>query len=775
MPEFAGSVEVEIRANMERLEADLRRVRSRLNQFEGSTRGGKAALGGLQEETENAAAAFRNLAANLAIVQGPLGPLAGRFTAAASGLMRFGPAAIAGGVALTALALGAREALNAFQELEREEATIEGVLHATGNAAGRTMEDIQGLVTSIRQTTLATESSVRKAAAILLTFRSISGETFDAALRSAQDLSAVGFGSMESAATMLGKALEDPILGLTAMRRVGVTFSETQKQVIKDLIETGQKLEAMRVIQEGVDRQVGGVSVRQAQTLSGGYHQLSEAVSNFFEVLGARIAGLTNLNSALKSTAEYIDRVNKTLETPELETQIKDLEALVETARSIESPLLAGLEKQLEQLKGSVGEFANVWKQMEADLKTVGPTREMMQSLVDGFAAAKNALKDEREALNRGALETAQYEAKKKAFKVALDKITPAMAKELDAMAAENFYLKNGVQLQSKRISALGDLASSEERMNARRAELRRQRHDEGLRLTDQEIEAIVRREAAGVSAGKNEERATYGILTAQQARAQTLVELAKVEQTHTLSAQERANVLTVLEKKEKDLVESSAVAASRLPNLTRAAFDATDSFKLMDSALTSGIDKFASSITDVATNAKTLQDATRELAQSVVRDLTTMITKALLYRAVMSFLPGAGGAGAAAGGAGLLGGSIIPGILHAGGQAGHAPSSGRSVPAGVFAIAPRLHAGFNPTTEMPAILDRREEVGYPAQLARKYGGDSVTIAPTIQVSMPAGARPGDGERFGSEIGRVVTAVVRQEMINQRRSGGLLR
>jgi hypothetical protein len=73
------------------------------------------------------------------------------------------------------------------------------------------------------------------------------------------------------------------------------------------------------------------------------------------------------------------------------------------------------------------------------------------------------------------------------------------------------------------------------------------------------------------------------------------------------------------------------------------------------------------------------------------------------------------GGFGGGMGRGGLLGGMIIPGILHDGGVAGRdGYGHGRAVPASVFSGAPRYHqggvAGLRPG-EVPAILEKGERI----------------------------------------------------------------
>jgi hypothetical protein len=61
-------------------------------------------------------------------------------------------------------------------------------------------------------------------------------------------------------AVQLGKALQDPIKGLTALSRSGVTFNETEKERIKTLVESNQVGEAQKLILKAIEQQVGGTA-----------------------------------------------------------------------------------------------------------------------------------------------------------------------------------------------------------------------------------------------------------------------------------------------------------------------------------------------------------------------------------------------------------------------------------------------------------------------------------------------------------------------------------
>jgi hypothetical protein len=84
------------------------------------------------------------------------------------------------------------------------------------------------------------------AQAKLLTFGELAksadqaGGAFDRATKAAIDMGAAGFGTAEMNAVQLGKALNDPIKGVAALAKSGVTFTEQEKEKIKTLVESNK-------------------------------------------------------------------------------------------------------------------------------------------------------------------------------------------------------------------------------------------------------------------------------------------------------------------------------------------------------------------------------------------------------------------------------------------------------------------------------------------------------------------------------------------------------
>ena len=59
-------------------------------------------------------------------------------------------------------------------------------------------------------------------------------------------------------AIQLGKALNDPVKGVTALRRVGVSFTAAQIKQIKTLVATGKTLQAQKLILRELNQEFGG-------------------------------------------------------------------------------------------------------------------------------------------------------------------------------------------------------------------------------------------------------------------------------------------------------------------------------------------------------------------------------------------------------------------------------------------------------------------------------------------------------------------------------------
>lgn len=251
---------------------------------------------------------FRDLAGAIAVMQGPLGPIAGRINFLGTMFSRFGVVVGGVSVATAGLAFAVKKTVDAYADQEQQLLTINALLKATGGASGQTADQLSDLADSLSKTTLASDDMVRSAEQVLLTFRRVSGEEFPRAIKAAQDLAAVGFGSIVTNSRQLGRALEDPIRGLDSLRRAGVTFTASQREMIRNFVESGRVIEAQKAILQTVEAQVGGAGAGQAGGISGAFHALGQAVNDVTVSIGNWITKTTSIPGVIRAvTAEMQD------------------------------------------------------------------------------------------------------------------------------------------------------------------------------------------------------------------------------------------------------------------------------------------------------------------------------------------------------------------------------------------------------------------------------------------------------------------------------------
>jgi hypothetical protein len=143
-------------------------------------------------------------------------------------------------------------------------AQVDAALASMGQTAGFTSEQLQSMASGLQGSSLfGDEDILGKVTSTLLTFGNVSGEAFIGAQQAALDMSAALGQDLQGAAIMLGKALNDPLQGLSSLSEVGVSFTEGQKNTIKTMVELGDVAGAQEKILDALRQQYAG----QAQAL----------------------------------------------------------------------------------------------------------------------------------------------------------------------------------------------------------------------------------------------------------------------------------------------------------------------------------------------------------------------------------------------------------------------------------------------------------------------------------------------------------------------------
>lgn len=187
------------------------------------------------------------------------------------------------------------------QTLDAQNATaqLEAAVRSTGFAAARSVTQLDNLSNAMQRVSTFSDEAVKGAEAILLTFDRIKGAEFDDAIQSVTDLATRMGGDLTGAALQLGKALQDPTEGLTALRRSGVSFSEAQQEVIKNLYEGGHAAEAQRIILAEMRKEFAGSAAAARSTLGGALKGLANDIGDVLEVTQAGTSSIVGFIKTL--------------------------------------------------------------------------------------------------------------------------------------------------------------------------------------------------------------------------------------------------------------------------------------------------------------------------------------------------------------------------------------------------------------------------------------------------------------------------------------------
>jgi len=197
------------------------------------------------------------------------------------------------GIAFAAAAAGIiKVGVDAFESLKRIEtigAQTSAVIKSTGGAANVTAEQIRDLADALEKTTATESEAIQEGANLLLTFTNIRNgagkneRVFDRATTLMVDYARAMGTDAKDGAIQLGKALNDPIAGISALGRAGVQFSDDQKGMIKSLVEAGDLMGAQTVILDELQTQFGGSGAAYAGTFAGQIDTLNNNLGNVAE------------------------------------------------------------------------------------------------------------------------------------------------------------------------------------------------------------------------------------------------------------------------------------------------------------------------------------------------------------------------------------------------------------------------------------------------------------------------------------------------------------
>jgi len=198
---------------------------------------------------------------------------------AAVGIAAAGAAAIAFGVS----------SVKSYQESENALAQLNAVLKSTRGIAKVSAKSAISLANSLQKVTRYSDEQVLSAENMLLTFTKIGKDVFPDTTKAVLDMSTAMGTDLKSTAIQVGKAMQDPVRGVTALQRVGVRLSDSQKELVKNLVATGKTAEAQKLILKELQTEFGGSAEAAGKTFAGQLDILKNQFDEVKESIGKTI------------------------------------------------------------------------------------------------------------------------------------------------------------------------------------------------------------------------------------------------------------------------------------------------------------------------------------------------------------------------------------------------------------------------------------------------------------------------------------------------------
>ena len=322
-------------------------------------------------------------------------------------LGKIGPALL-GAFAGAKIISGISNAIGRAEKLNSIYAITEQVIEKTGGAANITADEMKELSRQQSLLTGVDKALVQEGNNILLTFKNIRNEVgegnqvFERTSALMLDVGATMGTDAKSGAIQLGKALNDPVANMGALSRAGLTFTKQQKDQIKTLVESGNLLEAQKLILGELESQLGGTAAASADMTAKIGNAFKEVQEEFGQVF---LEVLEDIGPALIELAPLLGDVAR--EIAEVAAQsLRIVEPLVQIVKWLDA---VGAESE------ATGERISLWSTItkgsifgtfDTIKGFIGLFGEVPAALDEGVVAAQDADRALRNKLNPSLEET---------------------------------------------------------------------------------------------------------------------------------------------------------------------------------------------------------------------------------------------------------------------------------------------------------------------------------------------------------------------------------
>ena len=378
-----------------------------------------------------------------------------------------------------------KDSIAAYNVQEKAETQLAAVLRSTKSAAGVTAGEMKNLASSLQGVTAYGDEAIIGAENILLTFTKIGKTVIPEATETILDMSQALGQDLKQTAIQVGKALQEPVQGVSALRRVGVQLTDSQEAMVKQFMAVNDIASAQKIILGELRTEFGGSARAYAQTFGGLYAQVKNLTGDVMEDLGKGFAD--EFAPILKDVKAWIEN-NRDAIVEFGRVGAEALGSLFSALSSLVGPLTWTLDKvlwivdKIKYIDPSVMVNEEIQREMDrqgpAMAKTFGALNDAMvaaqksamdgvrRQVADAIAAVKSAeAAAQAEELKRIEEVKKASDAAAKARKAARDQ----ELKDIDALT-KSFYgvketLVDQVQLHIQSAEKLGITGNAAERL----------------------------------------------------------------------------------------------------------------------------------------------------------------------------------------------------------------------------------------------------------------------------------------------------------------------
>lgn len=378
-------------------------------------------------------------------------------------------AQVAGGIAIYSLASRtiqgvvdfSKESVAAYEKQSDAVAKLNAVLAATGGAVGLSTAELQAYASELQGMTTIGDESIIEMEGVLATFKSIQGETFKDATRLALDLSSVYKTDLTSSAKQLGKALDDPIKGVSSLGEVGITFTTAEKKMIVSLVEAGKVAEAQGIILGKLEDKVGGAAAALAGDGVGAAKQFANAWGDSKELLGQSITD--TLEPAYRLLTKFITETNNAI------TAKRNLDAVSKSGGKAGDPAaaIAEVTKQLGALTAQQAKYQKVLDDQKRGVATSYYQEDFATKEVARLKKSISALENKRTTLQHLQAQIILTAAAEGKAAGTTDESSASQDAAAEHFAAVNAELQKKLQTIALESSLTGKQISLEDKRNA--------------------------------------------------------------------------------------------------------------------------------------------------------------------------------------------------------------------------------------------------------------------------------------------------------------------